>query len=203
MHAKTVERVISRLLAEGLLRSQPLIAQQCCYTLTSKAARLLGLDEKRYQLPLGPASVIKNYGILSFCYSGTQPRKRMTLDEFRSRFPGLDARGMAHDRYFIDGSARLSLLVCDHGADWRRLTRKVRKEADRRQVLTEWRPFFECKLFSITLLSSSAQKTARLTKALNAEPFPVIVATVPDLARFTGEDVPNRSHKSKPIQEPE
>ena len=81
---KAVERVITRLLGEELLRSQPLFAQQCCYTLTVKSARLLGLDEKRYQRPLGPASIIKNYGILSYCFSAKQPRKRMIADEFRN-----------------------------------------------------------------------------------------------------------------------
>ncbi|MFO0849898.1 MAG: hypothetical protein U0871_15285 [Gemmataceae bacterium] len=199
---KAVERVITRLLGDDLLRSQPLFGQQCCYTLTPKAARLLGLDEKRYQLPLGPASVVKNYGILHFCYSGKPPRKRMTVDEFRTRFSGLDARGMSHDRYYLDDFSRLSLFVCDHGADWRRLTRKVRKEADRRKELPAWKPFFAGRLFSVTLLASSAHKTARLTRALAAEPFPVIVATVPDLARFLGHDTGGRANTPDPTEPP-
>ena len=183
---KAVERVVTKLLGEDLLRSQPLFGQRCCYTLTQKSARLLGLDEKRYALPLGPTSVIKNFAILHFCLGGSQKRSRMTLDEFRTRFPHLLARGMSHDRYYIDDFSRLSLFVCDHGSDWRRLTRKVRTEANRRKVLPGWEQFFADRLFSVTLLSSSPQKTTRLTKALSAEAFPVIVATVPDLARFFG-----------------
>ena len=122
---------------------------------------------------------------------------------FATRFPGLDSRGMSLDRYWLDDFSRLSLFVCDHGADWRRLTRKVRKEADRRKKLPAWEQFFASRLFSVTLHSSSVHKTARLTKALSAEPFPVIVATVPDLARFTGEDPKSRAGSPKPTQEPE
>lgn len=187
---KAVERVVTRLLGDDLLRSQPLVGPRCCYTLTEKAARLLGLDEKRYALPAGPASLLKNWGILHFCLGGPTRRQRMTPAEFRARFPGLDARGMSHDRYIVDDFARLSLLVCDHGADWRRLTRKVRKEADRRGRLDAWKPFFASKLVSVTLLSASAAKTARLTKALDREPFPVVVATVPELAHLIGRHNP-------------
>ncbi|MBY0460896.1 MAG: hypothetical protein K2V38_26550 [Gemmataceae bacterium] len=187
---KAVERVVTRLVGDDLLRSQPLVGPRCCYTLTAKAARLLGLDEKRYTLPAGPISLIKNYGILVHSLGGPTRRQRMTAAEFGARFPGLDARGMSHDRYFLDDFSRLSLFVCDHGADWRRLTRKVRKEADRRGRLDAWKPFFAAKLFSVTLLSASAAKTARLTKALDREPFPVVVATVPELARLIGQHNP-------------
>ena len=185
---KAVERVITRLLADELLRSQPLYGQQCCYSLTPAAARLLGLDEKRYALPLGPTSVIKNYGILSFCLGGESKRQRMTLAEFRARFPTLLARGMSHDRYYVDDFSRLSLFVCDHGSDWRRLTRKVRHEAARRKSLPGWADLFAARVFSVTLLSASAAKTARLAKALDSEGFPVVVATVPELAQFFGRE---------------
>src|SRR5687767_5768440 len=109
--AKAVERVVTRLVGLGLLRSAPLFGRQCCYTLTPLAARALGLDPKRFGRPLGSLALIRCYALLTFCVSGTTHFKKMTAAEFRARFSKLIAPGISIDRYFIDADSRLSLLV--------------------------------------------------------------------------------------------
>lgn len=181
---KAVERVITRLLHEGLLRSQPLFARQHCYTLTPAGARLLGLDEKRFSRPMGLSALAKHLAMLQFCLGGSVWRRKMTAAEFGERFPTLASRGLNHDRYVLDDHSRLSVLVGDYGSDWRRLARKVRREAQRRRSLDAWKPFFRSRLFAVTLLTLSEEKARRLRKSLAKEDYAVDVVVVPEAAKL-------------------
>jgi len=180
---KAVERVITRLVKTGLLRSLPLFGKQCGYTLTPLAAQALGLDSKRFRRPPGTLALIRSYAILLFCAAGGRRFKKMTAAEFRTRFPQLVAPGICQERYFLDAEARLSLLVGDFGADWRRLVRKARREVQRRRSREGWKLLLDRKLFSVTLLVGTEEKARPLRAALAKEDFPAAVIVVPELTR--------------------
>jgi hypothetical protein len=186
---KAVERVTTRLQREGLLQSFPLFGRSRYFTLTSKAARLLGVSEKWLDKPMGPQALIQNVCILAASCLGPTRRERMTAEEFAQRFPALVVRGVGSSRYHLDrdaasGLVRLGLFVPDFQSDRRRLVRKVRREFDRRMRHPAWNRLIRDGLFSATVLTGFPKKAEALREALGREKFPHRVEVVPYLAQL-------------------
>lgn len=197
---KAVERVTTRLQGEELLKSFPLFGRNRYFTLTPKAARILGVSEKWLERPMGPQSLIQNISILAACCLGPTPRERMTVEEFTERFPKLVVRGLGSSRYCLDrdassGLVRLSLLLPDFQSDRRRLVRKVRREFDRRMRHPAWNRLTSDGLFSTTLLTAFPKKAEALAEALARESWPHRVEVVPYLAKLL---VQEGSHERRP-----
>ncbi len=186
---KATERRITQLLHDEMLQSYPLFGRSRYYTLTPKAARLLGVSEKWLERPMGAQALIQNYSILAACVLGDPPRERMTEAEFAERFPKLVVRGQGSSRYFLDkdaasGAVRLGLFLPDFQSDRRRLVRKVRREFDRRMRHREWNRLISGNLFMVSLLTAFPSKAAALSEALARESWPHRVEVVPSLARL-------------------
>src|SRR5690606_4762836 len=167
---KAAERVITRLMKEGLLRSHLLFGARRYYTLTPRAARVLGVREKWLERPMGPQALIQNMSILAACCLAEPPRERMTAEEFAGRFPGLVVRGLGASRYYLDrdearGVVRLALYLPDFQSDVRRLVRKVRREFDRRMRHPEWNRLIKGGLFLVTVLTAFPRKADALRQA--------------------------------------
>lgn len=186
---KAAERVVTRLMKEELLRSHPLFGVNRYYTLTAKAARVLGVSEKWLEKPMGPQALIQNVSILSACCLGPTSRERMTGEEFAQRFPGLVVRGLGSSRYYLDrgepgGAVRLGLFLPDFQSDARRIVRKLRREIDRRMKHDEWNRLIRNDLFVVTVLTAFPHKAERLEQLLARERWPHRIEAVPSIANL-------------------
>ena len=186
---KAAERVITRLMKEGVLQSFILYGANRYYTLTPKGARVLGVSEKWLEKPMGPQALIQNVSILAACCLGPAARERMTAEEFTERFPGLVVRGLSSSRYYLDreesgGSVRLGLFLPDFQSDVRRLVRKVRREFDRRLRHKEWNGLIHNNLFVVTVLTAFPGKADRLDQLLSRERWPYRIEVVPSIANL-------------------
>lgn len=186
---KAAERVITRLMKEGVLQSFILYGANRYYTLTPKGARVLGVSEKWLEKPMGPQALIQNVSILAACCLGPAARERMTAEEFTERFPGLVVRGLSSSRYYLDreesgGAVRLGLFLPDFQSDARRLVRKVRREFDRRLRHKEWNGLIHNSLFVVTILTAFPGKADRLGQLLSRERWPYRIEVVPSIANL-------------------
>jgi hypothetical protein len=186
---KAAERVITRLMKEGLLQSFPLHGANRYYTLTPKGARVLGVSEKWLDKPMGPQALIQNVSILAACCLGPTARERMTAEEFTGRFPGLVVRGLGSSRYYLhqegpDRAVRLGLFLPDFQSDARRIVRKVRREFDRRMKHPEWNRLIRNDLFVVMVLTAFPSKVDRLGQLLGREHWPYRIEAVPSIANL-------------------
>ena len=200
--AKAAERVLTRLLSQGMIVSHPFIGKSVYYTLTARSARALGLDEVRAVRPLGPQSLAKRFSEILFCAAVTPPRVLLSSSEFKAKFPRLapteaeiregKGLGLSTDRYYIDagevpylgGKPRLALIVTDFRSHQRRLVRKVRKEYHKRACLSGFRELLQADQLLFTVLTPFPKKAALIAAGLSGEPFRARVETVPGYAEL-------------------
>ena len=199
---KAAERVVTRLMKQGLIASHPFIGKSVYYMLTARSARALGLDEARAVRPLGPQSLAKRYSELLFATAATPPRVLLTGSEFKAKFPRLapteaeiregKGRGLSSDRHYIDagefpplgGKPRLAFIVTDFRSHQRRLVRKVRREYHKRASLSGFRDLLQADQFLFTVLTPFPKKAALIAAGLSGEPFRARVETVPGYAEL-------------------
>lgn len=189
---KAVERVTTRLQAEGLLTSVPLNGRLCGYTMTPKAASLIGVSPKAYERPMGSQAVFSNYAILRHCLASSGRCKRLTTAEFLKHMPQLNQRGLSANRYHWahDEQAqksRLSVFLVDCGQHQRRILRKARREVEKRLRFEAWKPVISNDLFCVTILTPFDRKAAFLRSKLAQESWHSVVALLPELATLTLE----------------
>lgn len=189
---KAVERVLTRLMSQGLLQSAPLMGRKCYYTLTPAAARLLGLDESASR-PMGEQARLQNVAMLNHCLLGSIPAKRMTRAEFVARFPALAVdravSSSRRTRYWLDtsehgtsktGVVRLALMLPTIGSNPRRIARKARREVEKRQGCgDDFAGLIRNRLFSVTVLVEDEEKGRRVAAILARDPWHSRVVVVP------------------------
>jgi hypothetical protein len=200
--AKAAERVLTRLLRQGMIASHAFVGNSVYYTLTAASARAIGLDESRAVRPLGPQSLAKRYSELLFSTAVTPPRVLLTRSEFKARFPRVapteaeigegKGRGLSSDRYYIDagelphlgGKPRLAFIVTDYRSHQRRLVKKIRREYHKRACLSHFRELLQADQLLFTVLTPFPKKAALVAAGLSGEPFRARVETVPGYAEL-------------------
>jgi hypothetical protein len=199
---KAVERVLTRLIAIGLLESTQLVGRRHYYTFTAAGARLIGLDEAASR-PIGSQALLQNYAMLSHCVLGPDPTERMTRAEFVARFPTLAVAGAISSsrwtRYCLDasercnggsGMVRLALLLPTIGSNPRRIARKARREVEKRWRSSEaFAGLIRARLFSIIVLVEDDEKGRRVAAMLARDPWhsrAVVVSGYLDLVLSVG-----------------
>lgn len=189
---KAVERVLTRLIAIGLLESTQLVGRRHYYTLSASGAKLIGLDET-VSRPMGAQALLQNYAMLSHCVLGPSPSERMTRAEFVARFPGLAVAGAISSsrrtRYCLDASekssggsdtVRLALLLPTIGSNPRRIARKARREVEKRRRSSEaFAGLIRARLFSVLVLVEDDEKGRRIAAMLARDPWHSRAAVVP------------------------
>jgi hypothetical protein len=189
---KAAERILTRLMAAGLIDSAQLLGRTCYYMFTASGARLAGLDEAASR-PMGTQAMLQNVAMLNHCLLGPAPAERMTRAEFVAKFPAFAVRGVISSarrtRYYLDvserreggsGVVRLALMLPTAGSNPRRIARKARREVEKRRRASQ--PLAElirARLFSVVVLVESEEKAGRVEAMLAKDPWHSRAAVVP------------------------
>lgn len=196
---KAAERVITRLLTEERIRSQPLVGRRSFYTLTAAAARNLGVDADRCHLPLGAQAILEQYAMMAFCLLVEPQHERLMRREFLEKFDAIMGPGavgrVLRTRYYLDksdqrdGVVRLSLMVPDLGSHPRRLIRKARRKVEQRLAAGgSSLDLVRQGLFSVTVLTGFEAKARQLTESLRTASFHSRVVVVPGFGDLLTSD---------------
>jgi hypothetical protein len=189
---KAVERKTTRFQAQSLLQPVPLSGRHVAYTLTPKAASLVGVSPKPYERPMGAQAIFANYAILRHCLASSGRCKRLTPAEFLKHMPQLNQRGLTTNRYHWDRDeqakkSRLSLFVVDCGQHQRRIVRKARREVEKRLRFEAWKPVVANDLFAVTIITPFERKADFLRAKLAEESWKSTISVLPELAALTLE----------------
>lgn len=181
---KTVESSLTRLVAQGLALRYPFIGNRVLYTPSPKAARLHGLDPKRFMRPPGPQAISDRLTIAIFCQK--KGVELLTRREFAALFPEqAECTGICHSRYFRDTSKpqpMLTVIVPDYGSSVRRTARKARREIDKRKKHEAFRDLIYFNLFQVALVTLFDFKARAIAEALKRDTFPKTITVIPELA---------------------
>ena len=110
----SVSMVCSRLLRNGWLHRHSLGVQGCYFTLSFRAARLMGNPPSAVTGPLAPEELARDYCLLEHCGGDGQGRKRLTQEDVEGLHSNLLCPGLDANRYFLDMRSQTALLgmVC-------------------------------------------------------------------------------------------
>jgi hypothetical protein len=183
---KTVERALANLRRDGLIRSHPVPGGRFyVYSPTANAARLRGLDERRYRRPPGDDLICEHLTLLMYCYQFGHTL--LTPREFAARFPQQAAcPDMSHRRYHVAGTrekAVLTIIVPDFRStnSVKAIVRRVRHEVNRRKRHQPWRDLIFHGLFQIAVVTGSEQKARKIRARLASQTCPHRVVVVPGI----------------------
>ncbi|MDE2505799.1 MAG: hypothetical protein KGM43_01165 [Planctomycetota bacterium] len=181
---KSVESAIARLIAEGMVCVYPFFGNKKIYAPSPKAARLQGLDPKRFMRPPGPQAISDRLTIAMFCQK--KGVELLTRGEFATSFPEqAECSGICHSRYFRDTSKpqpMLTVIVPDYGSSVRRTARKARREIDKRKKHEAFRDLIYFNLFQVALVTLFDFKARAIAEALKRDTFPKTITVIPELA---------------------
>lgn len=184
-HATAVQKVASRLAADGWLRkSQPLVRRNVyslgpAYLQTNAAANTRPFTEQS----LPPA-----IAVLYFCIRNGH--KRLALDELRR----IDARlceGGTRNLPCIakqhEGGLGISLLLVDRNSPGRRVIWKLRKLVGQRLARPAYLAWMRAKRMSITVIVPAEDRVEHLAQEIQKKykcVIPITVTHVPEYAPF-------------------
>lgn len=190
------DRALEELRRAGHLRPYELYPHRKYWALSPEAAAARQLDA-RYAKPLASEVLVRTFGVLAFCCLGPTPRRRLSLETFRARFPDLYKPQLPSSWYYVDsehGQERLGYILVDFASDVKRLVRRVRKTVAQR--LGSGLPAFTALIrngeFTVTVVTAHEEKKARLAGALKKEKLDVVrhIEVHHDLARLVGPHRP-------------
>jgi hypothetical protein len=183
---KTVERALANLRRDGLIRSHPVPGGRFyVYSPTANAARLRGLDERRYRRPPGDDLICEHLTLLMYCYQSGHTL--LTPQEFAAIFPEQAAcPDMSHRRYHIDSTLEqpvLTIIVPDFRAtnSVKAIVRRFRREVNRRKKYQPWRDLLYHALMSITVVTGTENKARKIREKLASEACAARVVVVPGI----------------------
>lgn len=186
------DRALEELRRAGHLRAYELYPHRKYWALSPEAAAARQLDTY-YAKPLAPEVLVRTFGVLAFCCLGTTPRRRLSLETFRTRFPDLYKPQLPSSWYYVDsesGKERLGYILVDFASDVMRLVRRVRRAVGQR--LGSGLPAFAALIrngeFTVTVVTAHEEKKARLVAALKKEGLDIVrhIEVHHDLAHLVG-----------------
>ena len=180
-----VTKVTSRLTSHGFLLSHPLFATQTYFGLGPNGAKVMGLSPRKVG-PLGPQSLLTEFGILSFCCRGPIQRERLRVCELSEYNPALLARGLDSSHYYLDtdqNTTRFGLIRVDGGGDVAHIVRRVRQDIEHREQVPAFRQLILDDRFLVAIVTLSNEKRSALEQELQKLSTPVSfrVEVVPEL----------------------
>ncbi len=187
--------LIRRLRVAGILDEAQLLGRLSYFYLTKPSARRFYSNAKLGG-SLGPLTLARQFGILSFCCLENELHQKITRPEFEAKFPDLLTPGIQHDYYFLHQSAaqsRLGYIYVDTGTDYQRIERKIRmKIIGKRRAEPAWRKVLSDSdspakgRFSIAIVTITPEKAERVRGFLEPQ-FPeidLLFSVCPELANL-------------------
>lgn len=191
----SVEVAAHRLVAMeklGIVQRAAINTSSPCYILTpgeiaSTEAATLESNEKARSLSM--QSMLRRYAMLKFCLQRAPPRRKLTPEEFQSRFPEMYRSAHAHHYYttFNDSQPRIGFLRVDLGGRgrWDRIVAKARGDMHRHLQLPIVQQLLAKQAFEVAVVTSTQEKARRIHEALQTKqaelPVPAYCEAIPEL----------------------
>jgi hypothetical protein len=188
---KATEAALAKLQADGMVNAYAFVGNRKIYGLSVKAARIYGLNEKRFSRPPGHQAIFQNLAHFYFCLK--TGNTLLTRSEFSQDFPELAAySGLSRNRYFYDrtdvNQPRLGLICADFGADHRKVAKKARREFMKRKSSDrpDFKTFVMNGLLVIHVVTPFERKAERIRSILANEGFRYAITVIPELDELLG-----------------
>ena len=189
----SVSMVCSRLLHNGWLHRHGLGAQGCYFTLSFRAARLMGNPPSAVTGPLAPEELARDCCLLEHCGGGSQGRRRLTREDLEEQHPHLLCPGLDADRYFLDTRSQAALLgmVClDADPSPAGTAVAFKEEWEQRWRHLPFRRHVAQNGFDLAFFSALPKRADALRRELEKQRWPqgvrLDVATLPQLLPLVG-----------------
>ncbi len=183
----TVNKWVSRRRDQGYLTTARLTGDAAVdfHQVTAKAVEQFGLDENAAE-PFRGQTLPRFYGMLSFCWLGPRPYRKLSRAEFKNGFPELLHRHLEEPHYYYldddyqpsggDSKKRIGYIYVDDGKSLWAIMKRVRELMSQRLRLWPWKPLItERKRFLITIVTTDNDRKWQLEMELNSAPRPVPV----------------------------
>ncbi len=185
--ARTVRRLVRRLVRQRLLRQVPLGLGQRYVVLTRRGCRAIKAPD-RAPRPLTEQSLPVVLAIAWFCIrTGIT---RFTDQEFRQRYSELWKAGLRSSAYYLRETPqglKLGMFLVDRGGTPRRLKGKIRRLITQRALLPAFAALIEAKRFYVTVLTGLPAQQQNLRRQLKRRFFrrvEVEVVLIPELGEL-------------------
>ncbi len=163
-----------------------------CYIFTQREFALREeADSKRDEKvqPLSVQSMLRRYAMLKFCLQRAPPRRKLTPEEFQSRFPDMYRAAHSHHYYttFVDSQPRIGFLRVDLGGRgrWDRIVAKARSDINRHLQFPIVQQLLAKQAFEVAVVTATLEKARRIHDALQAKhaelPVPSYCEAIPEL----------------------
>jgi hypothetical protein len=181
-----VTKVTSRLTQlEYLVRHE--FQSKVYFVIGETGRKRFGVSAKKTK-PLGPQSLVAEYGTLAYCCLGAKPdRERLTVREVHQLYPDLVHKKLDSSHYYLDHDAerpRLALIRVDHGGAPDHLARKCKEEILRRAQIPVFHQLITYQRFIIAIPTVTDEKAVAIREAVARcrVSAPVHIEVVPGLA---------------------
>lgn len=187
-----VIKVTTRLCKHGLLQRVPLLHRHCYFTLTIRAARLLGVSVKRTG-PLGVQALPCELAALHYVCKTATPRQRLTAAELAERFPWME-RGWFKAPHCIEPNAKsgdcLELLRVVLGGKPDHVARKCFSDISRRQANPGFQELLAQQCFRLVVIAPTRESANSIRLALQNHLWPtglsIQLSVLPQLLPMLG-----------------
>jgi hypothetical protein len=182
-----VQRVVRRLVRQGLLHQVSLAPGQKYLVLTRRGCRVLNVSD-RAPRPLTEQSLPAVLAIAWFCVRAGVTR--FTDYEFRQRYPELWKTGLRSSAYYLTQTPqglKLGMFLVDRGGTPRRLKGKIRRLITQRASLPAFAALIAAKRFHVTVLTGLPAQQQHLRRHLKRRFFrrvEVEAALIPELGEL-------------------
>ena len=181
----SVTKVTSRLLAEGWLNQYPVFYKSFYFTLTPRAAELLGTADTARTEALTTEALRTAYGMLAFCCLSKTPRCRLLTLEVREDHPQFYFPNLDSDRYYLDATQRpktCGIMFIDNGGAAEQMVAGYRDDLRARCSRPGFREFLATGQFCLAVVTATAERAAAIGKCLKLQDWPRRLRTAIELA---------------------
>jgi hypothetical protein len=183
---KTIQRAVANLQRDKLISCCGHVRTQKVYAPTVLAARRAGLDERRFRRGVKPGTIPVRLSILKFSIQTRyQPFSRR---DFAAMFPAqAKCKKLNHSQYAVDWNAAqpiVSYLMVDGIASIRYLSRRIRREWNRRKLHQPFRDLMYHGLFRLVLITATETKAVDIRRRLGKGPASCDVIAVRGIEDF-------------------
>jgi len=167
-----VKKWVERMHAAGYVRTADLYAKVSYLSLTPEGAARAELPE-RYARPLDDYHLAQHYGVLSLCCLGPVRYRKLSAQEFATKFPELCVHNLETDWYYLDhdfqderfqARNRIGYIYVDVSRRLRDVKRRFEEVLSKRLGVQIWRETIQRGQFIYTIVTTTASRQGQLER---------------------------------------
>ena len=180
-----VTKVTSKLVERHFLARHPFIGQASYFTLGTAGAKHFGAPF-RSSLPLGPQSLLTQFGLLEYCNAPGVKRTRLRVRELQQKYQAILQKGVEAANYVLDATViptRFQFVRVDGGGTADHALRKLRNALACRLKNPICGRLIADNRFDLACVTCSKERADEIRVRVEEEKFPcpVVLFVLPEL----------------------